>query len=453
MFQPYLLFAFSAYAVTLVALSWYARLPLAALPAWTTVAPLVIAGAVAATYAGVRQSPPVASRGFLLASIALLWALFFFTPPFAAQQLDDLNHYYFHGKMLARYGLNPYVVAPSAVAADPDYPAVAIWHWFRFNYGPLWLALAALVALMADRLAAGVLLLRGLLVAAAVVGCRFAVRLSTVALAKGEAKVGPGLRQGGGSLGVWWALHPLLLVWGISGGHNDVIVVVLLLAALALGQRGRWQMASLAVVVAALVKPVAAVWWPMFWLAGVAAAADRRLRVGGQMALAAFGLALAAYLPVWPGWATIAGSIPTSNPLLAGPLVAGLRPWAGGSATAVAAVGFGFVYVAVLWWLSQSPSNLKRIAAASLMVGLAMLAVSPLLQPWYALWLVPFLIVLDRPWARWLEGGLVVTSLTFYPLFYPAGWAVALAVVASGTIALWGLSRILRGRLEPGRFG
>ncbi len=436
------IFAFSAYAVSLIAVSWYARLPLEALPVWTTVTPLVIAVAVAGTYRWVRQSAPGPLPGLMIASVALLWALFFFTPPFAAQRLDDLNHYYFHGKMLARYGLNPYVVAPSAVAADPDYPAVAIWHWFRFNYGPLWLALAALVALVTDRLAVGVLLLRTSLAAAAVAGIGLAARLSTIA----SAKVGLGHSQGRQLLGMSWALHPLLLVWGLSGGHNDVIVAVVLLAALALGQRGRWQVAALAVVAAALFKPVAVVWWPMFWLAGVAAAADRRLRVGVQMVLAAFGLALVAYVPVWPGWATIAGSIPTQNPLLAGPLVAVLRPWAGGSATAAAAVGFGFVYIAVLWWLSRSPSNLERIAAASLMVGLAMLAASPLLQPWYALWLVPFLIVLHRPWARWLEGGLIVASLTFYPLFYPVGWAVAVATVAGATIALWGLSRMLRGR-------
>lgn len=411
-------FASGAYLITLVLLSWYTRLPLAALPTWTPLAPLAIAAAVALTYHWLQLvSVP---RWLLILSIALAWAVFFFTPKPVTLLLDDRLHYYFHAKMAVDYGLNPFAVPPSAAASDPDFSAVAVWHYFQFNYGPLWLAITALPVWATSTMAAAMLTLQGLIVAAAAAGGWVSGKLEAARFSWRRA--------------VAFALHPLILVWGISGGHNDVLVALGLLVALWAWQRGRPLTAVATVVVAALVKPVAIIWWPLLLAAALATGEPRQRLTRAVAGIGTMlGLLVGAYVPVWPGWSTLGGSVHTGNPKLAGPLVGLLGPWVGASAVSIAGIAFAVVYALVLWRLMSRPLTLPRLAAAGAVVGLALLAASPLLQPWYALWLVPFLPLVQRPWARWVEAALVIASLTSYSVWYPLGFGFGWLVIAGAT--------------------
>lgn len=424
-------FALCAYLASVLLLSWYFRLSLDQLASWGVLTPLAIAVAVAAAYALVRHSATATPRWLVATSIALLWAVFLFTPKPVTIQLDDRSHYYLHAKMLVRYGLNPVAVPLSAIAQDADYPAVEKWHYFRFNYGPLWLVMTATVALFASSLAVGLVLLQALVCGALALGAFAASRL------------GEGHRDGW-RIAADWLLHPLVLFWGVSGGHNDAVVAAGLLWALWMYHRGRTLTAAAIVAASALVKPVALVFWPVFMLAALRAKSThsvyRRLVMG--VATAA-GLAVVSYLPVWPGWETLATSIHTGNPLLAGPLVMVLKPLVGPAAPSIAIIMFILAYAVVLRQFMRKPSSLERMASACVAAGVALLAASPLLQPWYALWLIPFFLVARQPWSRWLELGVIVYSLTFYSVFYPAGSLASLVVILVASLALVVMRRSL----------
>src|SRR2546430_15479970 len=56
----------------------------------------------------------------------------------------DIFYYAFQGRMVARAGLNPYVVPPRNVVDDEWFPFVSpIWRNLTTGYGPAWLLISA----------------------------------------------------------------------------------------------------------------------------------------------------------------------------------------------------------------------------------------------------------------------------------------------------------------------
>lgn len=120
-----------------------------------------------------------------------------------------------------------------------------------------------------------------------------------------------------------------------------------------------------------------------------------------------------------------------------------LKPLVGPAAASITIIMFLLAYAVVLRQFMRKPSSLERMASACVAAGVALLAASPLLQPWYALWLVPFFLVARQPWSRWLELGVIVYSLTFYSVFYPAGSLASLVVILVASLTLVVMRRSL----------
>jgi hypothetical protein len=116
-----------------------------------------------------------------------------------------------------------------------------------------------------------------------------------------------------------YAWNPLaMLEFGLSG-HNDVLMLTGLLAAMWLHLTGRWRAAIVAIALASLVKFVALVFLPGYlWLLVWDTKGDTRQRIAGaasrvaQAALLVVVTWVVAYIPFWEGIATL-------KPLSGGP--------------------------------------------------------------------------------------------------------------------------------------
>ena len=221
-----------------------------------------------------------------------------------------------------------------------------------------------------------------------------------------------------------YAWNPLVTLEGARDGHVDLLgVACLMISVLALSRR-RTLLASIAFVVAVEVKFLPVVLMPLYW---------KRVRVRDALAAGAVGLAL--YLPFG-----LSGGIPTgsvsevvhrfrfNNPLFE--LLE--RPW-GPWLPAMLSVLLGLlVAVWARWRLAVAcPAAWAWPMAAALLL-------SPMIYPWYLVWLSPFLFVpATLPLLLWT---LAILS-TYRVWFIAAGgarWAVPAwsLVLQSGAMAL-----------------
>ncbi|MDO9065955.1 MAG: hypothetical protein Q7U96_02590, partial [Chloroflexota bacterium] len=163
----------------------------------------------------------------------------------------------FYGRMAAFYGANPLLTAPDAFATDPLYPYAA-WTWWPIPYGPIWAAVDALLS----RLSNGELL-PGLVAFKALNLGLYVACTGLIAAILGRTR--PGYVAAGTLLFAW---NPLVVLEGLASVHNDLGLMVLVLLAFYLHQRGHalWGLAAL--LVSVLVKFVPLALTPLYLVAG-----------------------------------------------------------------------------------------------------------------------------------------------------------------------------------------
>ncbi|GAB4207657.1 MAG: hypothetical protein OHK0022_36150 [Roseiflexaceae bacterium] len=213
---------------------------------------------------------------------------------------SDIFSYIVYGRLAAVHGLNPTVIPPSAVPSDPFLAFLPHWQGTPSVYGPLWNMLGAGAALLAQSLGGAVwltLLLFKLLT--------LGLHLASAALIWSIAgHWWPERRAWAAALYAW---NPLALVETASSGHNDMLMVALLLLGVWLAQRGRWRTATLAFTLAALSKYFAVLVLPVYAILLLRNQASwrARLAVGAQMAGLALVCTAALYAPFWDGGRTL----------------------------------------------------------------------------------------------------------------------------------------------------
>jgi alpha-1,6-mannosyltransferase len=292
--------------------------------------------------------------------ISILWRIPFFLIP--AGPRDDLHRYVWDGRV-QRFGYSPYGVIPNDPALaglhtpetsemnNPDvsspYPAGAQL-FFR-----------AVTAIRESTFAFKVALL----------GCDFAIILVLLGVLPRNGK------------GEHWVLayawHPLIATEVAGGGHIDILGVLLLVISIAALTR-RWRAtAAVAFGLAVAVKFLPIVVAPLYW---------RRLRIrDALLSVLVVGLL---YAPFLRNGRIPTGSLSTylqrfrfNDPLfntfervMSPHMVAGLAVLVG--------------LLAAVWLRGRQPENLWSAWAWPMAVALAF---SPVLYPWYLVWLVPFL--------------------------------------------------------------
>jgi alpha-1,6-mannosyltransferase len=355
---------------------------------------------------------------------------------------------------LAAEGLDPYAGGPAAGSGPWLEQVDEVWRDTPSPYGPAFLGAGALaVRLAGGSVEAGVLLLRLLAVAGLV--------LTAWALPRLASRCGVPAQRA-----LWLGLaNPLGLLHGVSGAHNDALMVGLMVGGLALGlaaldpgrspsgAAGRLVAAGALVVLGALVKAVALVALPAL----VLAVAGWRARARAGALLAGGGAAVALVLPLatglgW-GWAQ---ALDAGRSLLSlfSP-VTGLATLLGAGARTV---GLAAETATVRDPLLDAAAVVSVLVAGALLllsrrlgpvraVGLALLALvllSPTVLPWYLLWAVVPLAASSGPrvarglgalcgvlcFATWPSGRSVVR-----PPLYGAQLLAGLAVAALATRA------------------
>ncbi len=313
----------------------------------------------------------------VLTTIAALYALVLLAPPLFS---TDIFSYQAYARMGALYGANPYVQGPYAIAHDSLFPYIgAKWSYTPTAYGPVFTTLSYVLAPLS--VAASALAYKSLAVVAglAIVALVWnAARLRGLNPVKAVAFVG---------------LNPLLVLYGIGAGHNDLLMLALMMAGLYVTLAHRERLGGGLMVLAVGVKLTAGLLFP-FALAGAdrleAHGTRRKLAIGGGVVAAlvaalSFDLYGTSALNVVAtvqhsqsrgDWHSIPGFISTRL---------GLAP-VGHIAGYVLAAAF----VALSLWLLRRVwrGEMDWIAGAA-WATVAMLVTASSLEPWYVAWLLP----------------------------------------------------------------
>ncbi len=299
----------------------------------------------------------------------------------------DIYRYYIRGRIGAVYGRSPYVHPPADFPGDPYLSLAGEWAANTSPYGPLWESVAFAISRLAGAHLLAALMLFKLL--------GLGLMLATgYILWRALAHRAPDLAAGRLLL---WAWNPALLLTFVANGHNDSLMLGLLVLGWALMPRrplAGWLVGSLA----ALAKPIGLLALPFLFLhlwrhpAGPSRTRLILLAAGGSLALA--GLAFAPFgQPMELGRRLIfesqefAGFSPATLLILIGQR-AGIRvdlSLVGAATTAL----FGLFFLWLLYRAWRGRSALASIADA--FGGYVLLALS--FRIWYASWLFPWLLL------------------------------------------------------------
>jgi hypothetical protein len=312
----------------------------------------------------------------VLMCIAAIHALVLLAPPLLS---TDVFSYQFYGRMGDLYGANPYLAGPHALALDPLFPYIgAKWVNTPTIYGPLFTALSYVLAPLS--IAASALAYKAIAACASLGTIAFvwhAARLRGINPVKAAALVG---------------LNPLVVVYGVGGGHNDLLMMLPLMAGVYLVLAHRERAGSAVMVSAAAIKLTAGVMLA-FALAsgGGRRARDRRREVltgAGAAAALIMGLAFA-WFGVGPVhlFSTVQ-KVQSEGDWHSIPGFLGAR--LGSSVGHVAGIVLGAAFVALCCWLLRRVwrGHLDWIDAGAWTAAALLITASSLL-PWYVAWLIP----------------------------------------------------------------
>jgi hypothetical protein len=314
-------------------------------------------------------------------------------------------------------------------------------------YGPIWLGLGRAIATVAgDRVVTTVLLMRLLAVVGLLLVARYLPRLAAACGADPRVAVWLGV------------LNPLVLVHFVAGGHNDALMLGLVVAGLTVAIEAteeRWVAAGVALTSAGvLVKAPAAVavgflaWVWARHLTGRAVLVRASLRTGA-VALATI-VVLTAATGLGFGWINQLNasgrvitwlSLPTGLGLLTN-LVIGAKDFITSENGLIIAFRAGgqVVTVAVVLWLWLRAGRIGAVRA----MGLALLAIvllGPVVQPWYVLWGLTLVAATPLGRRAWLlaAGASVWLSMMITPqganLFLE--WAPVIATGVAAAVATY----------------
>jgi hypothetical protein len=318
----------------------------------------------------------VRARWPFVAAVAAI-AIATLAPPLLS---SDVFGYIAWARMGVR-GLNPYTHPPVAIGhADPAF-VPGLWHHGATPYGPLFTfasyALAPLpvpVALWTLKALAG----------ASAIGCVELLRRAARRLGR------PPVRAA-----LVFGLNPLLVVWGVGGGHNDLLLGLVVSAAVLAFLNGHERAGAAGIVAAGALKVVGFAALPFMLVRASRTRALRPALVG--TALAALAVALV-------------GAVAFGAPLLRIGNTFGFQQ-------SLVSLHSGPAELARVLGLSHPPRAMRTIAAllvvAVAAVGLlrvraggdwiaatgwtlvALLLATAWLLPWYVAWALPFVALAD----------------------------------------------------------
>jgi hypothetical protein len=366
--------------------------------------------------------------------LALLWSVPLLVSPVLFSR--DVFSYVAASRLMPA-GFDPYAVGTGALPTYVGDGADPMWAESPAPYGPLWMGLSSVLhGVTTAQPDAALLGFRLLAVAGIVLMVLFVPRLAEAA----GTDVG---------FATWLAvLNPVVLFHLSSAAHNDALMVGLLVAGVAFATQRRIVLATLLVALAGAVKAPALVALPFVGLIWVGTDAAWRRKIVTWASLGVATVATTAVLSLVTGLS--AGWVQNlSNP-------AKVETWLSPATALGRTLGFvaewlgvasadGTLHVvrmsgtlataALVGWLLLTAH--RRTALQGLAVALlALVALGPVVQPWYLLWALPFVAVsgLDATQVRWAVG--LSLGLSAYTVANTAATTTTLASLPEGIAAL-----------------
>ena len=197
------------------------------------IAILVFSGA----YAGIvaltgRSGAPAISKRSAIILIGVLHAIVFVGPILLS---TDVFSYIAYARMGVEHGINPYTHGPIAIVKDPVYQYVGQdWKHVATAYGPLYTLLSYPLAPLGVKGALWGMKLLALLASAGTLALTWhCARVRQLDPVRALLIVGA---------------NPLYVIYGLGGAHNDLIMLLLMMAAVSLTFAGRDTAAAASVV-------------------------------------------------------------------------------------------------------------------------------------------------------------------------------------------------------------
>ncbi len=335
-------------------------------------------------YAVAANAADRLSARTVLMTIAAMHALILLAPPLLS---TDVFSYQFYGRMTELYGANPYLAGPHAFSLDSLFPYIGEkWVNTPTVYGPLFTALSSLLAPLS--IAASVLAYK------AIAACS---SLALVALVWHSAR-----RRGINPVKAvaLVGLNPLIVVYGVGGGHNDLLMMVVLMAGVYLVLAHRERSGSAMMVAASAIKLTAGVLLAF----AIASGGGRRARdhrrdvLVGAAASAALLIGLAL---LWFGtgpvhlFATVQ-KVQSEGDWHSVPGFLGAE--LGKSFGHLTGIVLGVMFVGLcVWLLWRVWHGRTDWIDAGAWTALGLLVTASSLLPWYVAWLLPLAaLALDR---------------------------------------------------------
>ncbi|MDV5148065.1 polyprenol phosphomannose-dependent alpha 1,6 mannosyltransferase MptB [Streptomyces sp. SBC-4] len=376
------------------------------------------------------------ARDGVLGTLALWTVPLLLAPPLYSA---DVYSYIAQGAMVLEghdvYGGGPSVLGPGDLGADAAASVGGHWTDTPAPYGPVFLLLAEAVVKAT-----------GGAIVPAVLGMRL-IALGALALIVWAVR-GLGGGTGGRDGAVWLAaLNPLLLIHVVGGMHNDGLMIGLMLGGVLLAVRGRWVLGCVLVGLAMMVKSPAVV--ALLFVGVMIARRDGGVRgvVKGLVlpGLVAGGVAVGATLAAGTGFGwlrtqSVAGAIHTALSvtsdlgLALGLLVADDPDPVKGVVQKLGLVVAVGLILALAWRSWRGALDPVLGLGLSLV---ALVALSPMVQPWYLLWGTA--VVAAAAWRSRAGQVLVVLSAALVYETAPSGRTPWYGFVVAGVVVAVGL--------------
>jgi alpha-1,6-mannosyltransferase len=331
--------------------------------------------AMFACYAlAVRVADRLSARAVLM-TIAALYALVILAPPMLS---TDIFSYGAYGRMGTLYGANPYLHGPSAIALDPVYPFIgAKWVTTPSAYGPVFTAFSYVLAPLS--VASSVVAYKALAALAS---------LATVALVWNAARWrGVDPVKAAALVG----LNPVTVIYGVGGGHNDLLMVAAIVAGIYAILQHRDRAGGGLLSLAAGIKLTGIVILPFAIAGGAIRRTGRRDIVVGAVVVAALVMAVSFAL-FGTGPLHLPATIHTSQSEGDWHSIPGFISSRVGLGTVghITGIVLAVACVAAICWLVRRVwrRELDWIDGAA-WATVAMLITASSLLPWYMAWLMP----------------------------------------------------------------
>jgi hypothetical protein len=215
------------------------------------IAVLVCTGAYAGLLVLCRRAQAPVSARFAIVLVGVLHAIVFVGPILIS---TDVFSYIAYARMGVEHGLNPYVHGPAAISHDPVFKYVGHdWRRVATAYGPLYTLLSYPLAPLGVTGALWGMKLEALLASLGTLALTWrCARIRTLDPVLALLVVGA---------------NPLYVLYGLGGAHNDLVMMLMMMGAVALTiapprSAGREATAAALVVAGALVKATVAALLP-----------------------------------------------------------------------------------------------------------------------------------------------------------------------------------------------